>query len=60
MVLWAYHIACKILTRQNPFRLVYGQEDIVPIEYILPSIRIVMITKITDVGAVEEILLQLL
>ena len=30
-----------------------------PMEYIVPSLRIVVIIKMTNVGVVEEILLQL-
>ena len=31
-----------------------------PMEYIVPSLRVVVLTEMTDVGAVEEILLQLI
>ena len=40
VVLWAYRTTCKKLTRHTPFNLVYGQEAIMPMEYILPSLRI--------------------
>ena len=55
-VLWDYHTTCKTLTSQNPFKLVYGQEFVVPLECIVPGIRIYTITLKTDV---KEILLQL-
>ena len=32
-VLWAYKIAYKHSTDQTPFRLVYGQEAIVPLHF---------------------------
>ena len=33
-VLWAYRIAYKRLTDQTPFRLVYGQEAVVPLHFL--------------------------
>ena len=59
VVLWAYRTTCKILTRHTPFRLVYGQEVVVPMEYIVSSLRIVTLTKMTDVDVVEQRLSQL-
>ena len=47
----------KKLADQTPFELVYGQEDFMSMEYIVPSQMIVAITEMTDVGAVEERLL---
>ena len=49
----------KNLTRQIPFRLVYGHEDAMPIKHIVPILRIVVITEMTDVNDVNEILPQL-
>ena len=43
----------------TPFRLVYGQEVVIPLECIVPSKRIVMIIEMTDVGVVKEIFLHL-
>lgn len=37
-VLRAYGTTCKKLTRQTPFRLVYGIEAVMPMEYIVPSL----------------------
>ena len=48
-VLWAYHMTCKKLTGHTPFHLVYGQEVLMPMEYIVPSLRIRTITEMRDV-----------
>jgi hypothetical protein len=59
-VLWAYRTTCKKLTGHTPFSLVYGQEAVMPMEYILPSLRIAQITDMADTDTMEERLAQLL
>ena len=44
----------------TPFLQVYLQEAAIPMEYVVPNLRIVVITEITDVGAIKERLSQLL
>jgi hypothetical protein len=39
--------------------LVYGLEDVVPMEYLVPSLRIVAFTNMDDTGIVRERLAQL-
>ena len=59
-VLWVHRTTCKKLTGHTPFSLVYGQEVVIPMEYIVPSLRISMINGITETSVFEERLLQLL
>ena len=58
-VLWAYRMTCKKLTRQTPFRLVYGVEIVMPMEYTVPSLCIAALTGMMDREALEERFTQL-
>ena len=53
-VFWAYCTTCKRLIGKTLFKLVYGQEVIMPMEYIVPSLRIAVVTGMDDKAAVEE------
>ena len=59
-ILWDYMTTCKNLTGKKPFILVYGKEAVVPLDYLVPSMRIVMITNMTEEGVAQEILDQLM
>jgi hypothetical protein len=52
-VLWAYRTTCKKLTTQNPFKLVNGLEAVVPMEYLVPSLRIATFTGMDDIGIIQ-------
>jgi transposase InsO family protein len=53
-VLWAYRTTCKKLTMQTPFKLVYGLEAVVPMEYLVPSLRIASFTCMYDTSVVQD------
>ena len=43
-ILWAYRTTCKKLARHAPFKLAYGQEVVMPMEYIVPILRVAALT----------------
>jgi hypothetical protein len=59
-ILWVYRTKCKKMTGQTPFKLVYGQEAVMPLEFLIPNLHIAAITQMTERGAVHERLNQLL
>jgi len=59
-VLWAYRTTCKKLTGKTPFKLMYGVEAVMAMEYIVPILRIVALTEIANHGALEERISQLI
>jgi transposase InsO family protein len=60
IVLWVYKTTCKKLTGHTPFRLVYGQEAVVPLELLVASLHVAAITNMTEKGTVQEIINQLM
>jgi hypothetical protein len=59
-VLWAYQTTFKNLTMQTPFKLVYGLEAVVPMEYLVPSLIIASFIGMDDTGIVQDRLAQLM
>jgi hypothetical protein len=55
-VLWDYRTTCKKLTMQTPFKLVYGLEVVVPMEYLVLILINVFFTDMDDIDIVQEIL----
>ena len=59
VVLWDYGTTCKKLTGHTPFKLAYGQEVVMPMEYMVPSLRVAALTKMVDENTLKERLLHL-
>lgn len=59
-VLWAYRATCKRLTNHTPFRLVYGKEVVMPLEYIVTSLRIAITTCMSDDHSLQQWLDELM
>ena len=48
------------MTGHTPFRLVYGKEVVMPMEYIVPSLRISAFTEMDDLAVMTERLTKIL
>lgn len=59
VVLWAYRTTYKKLTGQTPYKLAYGQEVVMPVEYIVSSLKIATLTDLENEEIVNERLLNL-
>lgn len=60
IVIWEYRTTCKRLTGENLFRLVYGIEAVMSMEYIVPNRWIAVLTEMVDHETMEGCLTQLL
>ena len=44
--LWAFRTSYKVTTRMTPFRMAYGLEAVVPMEFMVPSLRMAIKEKL--------------
>jgi hypothetical protein len=56
--LWAYQTYVKTATSFSPFQIVYGLEEVFPIECLIPSLKLA-IRLLPDTSPLEEWLLYL-
>lgn len=59
VILWAYHTTYKVTTGHTPFQLMYGQEIVMPMEYMVPNLRIVVENRLGDTKSLKKQLYQL-
>ena len=59
VVLWAYRTTCKKLTGHTPLKLAHGEEVVMPMEYIIPSLRVTTLTEMANENTLKERLLYL-
>lgn len=59
VVLWAYYTTYKVTTGHTPFQLMYGQEAVVPAEYTVPSMHIVVDNQLGDEESLKARLVNL-
>ena len=57
--LWAYCTSYKVTTGHTPFQLMYGQEAVVSIEFMVPSLTIAIDNKLGDMKSLKERLYNL-
>lgn len=53
IVLWAYRTRMKILTKYTSFRVIYGKGTMMPMDFLLLSLCVVVMTKMIEEGALK-------
>ena len=53
IVLWAYRTKMKILTKYTPFRVIYGKGTMMPMDFLLLNLCVVVMTKMIEEGALK-------
>ena len=57
--LHGYRTSVRTSTGETPFSLVYGMEAVLPVEVEIPSLRVIMETKLSEVEWVQNMFDQL-
>ena len=60
LVLWEYCTTCKRLSGKTPFKLVYGKDAFMPMEYNILILHITTVMRMDDEVVLEEHMLQLI
>lgn len=60
VVVWAYRTTYKATTGHTPFHLMYGQEAAMPMEHIVPSLRVAIQNRLGNEESLKERLYTLL
>ena len=58
--LWAFRTSYKVATEMTPFKMTYGLEAIVPMEFLVTSLRLVVQEKLTMEESREHRIQELL
>ena len=58
--LWAYRTSYKTSIHSTPFRLVFGLEAVMPIEFLVPNLRIQVQDRLPEIESEQIRLEQLL
>lgn len=54
VVLWAYRMISKMLMQHKPFILVYGREAVMPMEVLVPSLRVTLLMHMTGEDTLQN------
>lgn len=56
---WVYRATYKVTMAHTPFQLMYDQEVVVPVEYIVPSLQIAVDNRLGDEESLNACLMNL-
>ena len=53
--LWVYRTAYKVATHCTPFSLAFGLEAVMPMEFLVPSLRVAVRERLTEESLIERL-----